>query len=46
MLQYDLCTVFVFQPALKDGAGGSSGGVCMQLIMQGEGGLQELARLM
>ncbi|KAH9020067.1 spindle assembly checkpoint component Mad1 [Lactarius pseudohatsudake] len=42
--QYDLGTAFVFQPAPKDGSGG--GGARMQLVTQGEGGLQELPQLM
>jgi mitotic spindle assembly checkpoint protein MAD1 len=44
--QYDLGTVFVFQPAPRDpatkggggGSGGSSGAERMQLVVQGEGG--------
>ncbi|KAH8996032.1 MAD-domain-containing protein [Lactarius akahatsu] len=42
--QYDLGAAFVFQPAPKDGSGG--GGAHMQLVAQGEGGLQELLQLM
>jgi mitotic spindle assembly checkpoint protein MAD1 len=53
-LQYDLGTVFAFQPASRDpttkgGAGGSSrtsGAARMQLVVQGEGGPQELPQLM
>ena len=44
--QYDLGAAFVFQPAPKDGAGGSGGGARMQLVAQGEGGPQELPQLM